>query len=352
MSAEMAEMQQSSALRELAAVPSGGGVISLYLDLDPSRFATEEARSTEVRSLLDEAARQIERLDGWSHDEREALKADLARIRNHFESGEFSAKGAHGLALFASRPVGLFEAVRMQRTVESGVFVDRGPRLRPLVEAAASPGWCVALVNRQTLRAFAGSSARLEEVEALSEHVHGQHDQGGWSQPRYQRSVDKEVAEHLRRSASVLARLHERIPFDHLLVGGPEEIVGDFEEALPPPLRDRLEGRVAADVENSNAVEVTAAAAAPIEEADRRTERELLDRLKAGVGGNGRAVAGLDDTLAALEQQRVEVLAFEEGAEVPEAAIRSALAQSAEIRVIRHHPDLAPFGGIGAVLRF
>src|SRR5918999_814814 len=244
MSAEMAEMQQSSALRELAAVPSGGGVISLYLDLDPSRFATEEARSTEVRSLLDEAARQIERLDGWSHDEREALKADLARIRDHFESGEFSAKRAHGLALFASGPAGLFEAVRMQRTVESGVFVDRAPRLGPLVEAAASPGWCVALVNRRTLRAFAGSSARLEEVEALSEHVHGQHDQGGWSQPRYQRSVDKEVAEHLRRSASVLARLHERIPFDHLLVGGPEEIVGDFEEALPHPLRDRLEGRV------------------------------------------------------------------------------------------------------------
>ena len=35
-----------------------------------------------------------------------------------------------------------------------------------------------------------------------------------------------------------------------------------------------------------------------------------------------------------------------------EAAIEAALAQGAEVMVIRHYPDLGPLQGIGALLRF
>jgi hypothetical protein len=38
--------------------------------------------------------------------------------------------------------------------------------------------------------------------------------------------------------------------------------------------------------------------------------------------------------------------------DVIEPAIESALEQSAEIVVVRHHPDLESLGSIGAVLRF
>jgi peptide subunit release factor 1 (eRF1) len=35
-----------------------------------------------------------------------------------------------------------------------------------------------------------------------------------------------------------------------------------------------------------------------------------------------------------------------------EGVVKAALAQDAEVMVVRHHPDLGPFQGIGAVLRF
>src|SRR2546421_12500057 len=54
-------------------------VISLYLDLDPERFATAPARASQIRSLLDEAGREVERLDGRGHEDRLSRRADLRR---------------------------------------------------------------------------------------------------------------------------------------------------------------------------------------------------------------------------------------------------------------------------------
>jgi hypothetical protein len=43
---------------------------------------------------------------------------------------------------------------------------------------------------------------------------------------------------------------------------------------------------------------------------------------------------------------------IEELEHLREGAIEAALAQGAEVRVVRHHPDLGPLQGIGALLRF
>ena len=43
------------------------------------------------------------------------------------------------------------------------------------------------LVNRKLARILRGSRERLEEVAYITDDVHGWHDQGGWSQARYQR---------------------------------------------------------------------------------------------------------------------------------------------------------------------
>jgi peptide subunit release factor 1 (eRF1) len=112
-----------------------------------------------------------------------------------------------------------------------------------------------------------------------------------------------------------------------------------------------------------------------------------LDRLAAGVGSGGRGVGGPEDTLEALNERRVQTLLLEPGFDrrgsrcqacgllmleeagdggrcpadggpletlehLREAAIEAALAQGAEVMVVRHHPDLGPFQGIGAILRF
>jgi peptide subunit release factor 1 (eRF1) len=376
----------SDLLRRLAGMHLDGAcVLSLFLNLDPSEFATPPARATEANSLIDQAQRQLRELEGeLSHDQKLALREDIDRARDYL--GRMPAEGAHGLALFACGPADLFEAIKLPRPVDTRVVIDESPFVEPLVELGMRGSWCVMLVNRQVARMLRGSPERLDELPPVEDEVHRRHDQGGWSQARYQRSVDGEAKDHLKHAADVFFRRFRRSPFDRILTGGPEEIVGDFEQTLHPYLRERLAGRVKIDVENTTPDQVRSAAAPVIDKVDTQREREALDRLLEGVNTGGRGRAGLEPTIEALNERRVEILLLGENFEaagvwcrqcgwvgvdrsltecpadgteltqrddITENAVELAITQSAEVLRVRHHGDeLEPMGSIGAVLRF
>jgi peptide subunit release factor 1 (eRF1) len=373
-----------SKIRELADIrPEGAKVLSLYLNLDPTEFASNQARTTEMSSLLDEADRRLRNGNSLSHEEKVHLREDVERVRQFFNSLDFSAKGAHGLAIFCSGPADLFEVIKLPRPVDTGVAINDAPFIEPLADLAFTGSWGVFLISRKMARILRGSRDGLEEIARISDDVHGWHDQGGWSQARYQRGIQKEADDHVKNAADVLFRRFRRTPFDKLLIGCPEENCGEVEKRLHPYLRERIVGRIDVDVENTTPDQVLDAAAVLMEKEDTRHEREALDRLEAGVGTGGRGVAGLDDVLGMLNERRVEILLFEQGLAAPgvvcatcgwvgaegsscpvddtpleqrddiiEAAVQLAITQSAEVIPVRHHDDLDGRGSIAAVLRF
>jgi peptide subunit release factor 1 (eRF1) len=382
-------------------------VVSMYIDLNPEQFATPAARSSEITSLIDAARRDAEGDDSLSHDEKVALREDIERISQYLDNPD--TEGARSLAVFCSRRDDLFEVIQLPRQVPMGVVIDRRPYVEPLVAAATTRRWLVALVNRSRARFFVGDRDRLTEQTALDSDVHGQHDQGGWSQARYERSVEKEVDDHLHQVAETLRRSFRRRRFDRFALGGPSEVVARLDRMLEETdVRAGLvERRVEIDVENSTDDEVTEAAAAVIADEERQRERAALDRMAAGVGrgsrvgaeqrepdAGGHGAGGPEETVEALNERRVETLLLatagrsdsdavqrsfdRDGGRCPacglltlepqrscpadgtrvepvslrEAAIEAAIAQDAEIVLVTDHPDLGPFQGIGAVLRF
>jgi peptide chain release factor subunit 1 len=342
-------------LRRLAELrPERGRVLSVFLDLDPGRFATAPARATEINSVMNEAARLVADVEVLDHAAKEELRGDLERVRAALTDPDLPRADTHGAAVYACAPAGLFEVVRLSQPVETRAVVDSRPVIEPLVRSAAGDRWEVLLANRQTARIFSGTADGLKETDRVTGDVHGQHDQGGWSQARYQRSVEQDVLRHLVHAADVLFGRFKRAPFDHLVIGSPQELGGEIEQRLHPYLVERIAGRIRVDVEHASADEVRAAAAPVVEQHEREVERGALDRLRAGVGRGERAATGGADVLAALEQSRVEILLLAEdydGADRDE-AIELALAQSAAVILVRHHDELVVHGGIGAVLRF
>jgi peptide chain release factor subunit 1 len=271
--------------------------------------------------------------------------------------------------------------VRLNHPVDFAVVLDRSPYIEPLVAQAGDEQWCVLLVNRRNARFFIGDGGGLEETDRVEDDVHSQHDQGGWSQARYQRGVEKEKDDHLVHVGDVAFTRFKEGRFDRLLVSAPDELVNEVEGKLHPYLRERIVGRVHLDIENSSGEDVRNAAAEAMQEWSRRGEREALDRLAEGVGRGGRGAAGLSSVLQALNEQRVEVLLVGEGfrseggrdpatgmlhagdhgpdgqslercENIVEPAIEKAIEQSAKVIKVRHHDDLGPLGGIGAVLRY
>jgi hypothetical protein len=370
-----------SRLRRLTEVrPERGRVLSVFLNLDPAEFATPAARSSAITSVITDAAHRVDGTSELEHDEREALKADVERIREVL-AGDIAANGTRAIAIYACQGADLLEVVSLRHPLESRVVIERTPYVEPLVHEGGAKRWCVLLTNRRVARLFTGDGEEFQETDRIDDDVHSQHDQGGWSQSRYQRSVEKEKDDHLQHAADVAFQLYKRRGFDHMLIGAPEELVNDLEGRLHSYLRDRLAGRIQCDVENASLDDIRSCAGERILEHASRHERQALDRLAEGVGRGERGAAGLADVLAALNEARVATLLIARGFtaaglcdphtgmlyatgdapdgvatepvdDVVERAIEKAFEQSAEVIGVRQHDDLGPLGGIGAVLRY
>lgn len=349
----------------------GGPVLSMYVDLDPTRFPTPDTLASELGSLLDDARRR-------------ALKPDVRLIADWIEGTPEAHVGVHGLALFASARTGLFEQVRLPSPVEPMVVVDTIPWLEPLAARITPGSWAVAVVDRRSARLFRGGPAGISEFASFTDEVYRRHAQGGWSQARYQRGIEEQVAAHARGVVERLLRAHERQRFGHLVIICSDELRPVIAHAMPGELRSVVTDFVDADLEKASVAEVAAAVTPHVERAERRRELQLIERLDQALGTGGAGAAGLDDVLSALEQGVVAVLLVPEqdgldgwlcrvcgrlsadgsgrcpldGSELDrvdavEHAVRRASAHAAEVVVVRWEQEwLRQHGNIAALLRW
>jgi peptide chain release factor subunit 1 len=340
-----------------------------------------------LHSLVDQAKAEIAQgSSSLSHDDRRALREDLERVQSFLESDDAPVSGARALAVFCSGPDRLFETVRLYETAEPRVVIAPKPYLEPLLAAAGESGWCVCLVNRSTARILAGNAAHLWERSELDDDVKGQHKQGGWSQARYERSVDVEAERHLQHVADELLRRWEREPFHTLVLGGPGETVAEFRSKLNGELMSTLaEDTLSVDVQNSTEGEIRQAIVPLVEKHRVAAEQQALEQIRTAQGGGAGAVTGIEATLLALSERRVEKLLLapdfhHPGGQCPscgllvvgevdtcpadgtrivhlddlrEAVIEAAIMQDADLIVFEEpRPETHLRQGIGAVLRF
>ena len=371
-------------IRSLAGWETGGfPVTTLYLDVDGRR-----------RPRRRDYVRRAETLTGAACDdargrmEREAFISvchDSGRIRS-FVRDDLERRGPiRGLALFSCTGAGLWEAVELSHPVRDAVRVAPRPHLLPLealLEQAET--FCTVLVDRELARIFLSSLGQIEEISRLLDDVPGKHDQGGWAQARLQRHIEDHVQRHVKHVAHALLRIQRSRPFEHLVLAGPQEAVAELERDLHDYARRRILDRITLPM-TASADEVLERVTDLEVELEGRREREAVDRLRSEAGsGTGRAVAGMADTLGALESNRAEVLVLAEDlratgircqrcghlapraegpcescggsvVEVPdlvEEAVELALRHRCRVETVADGESLARIGSVGALLRF
>jgi peptide chain release factor subunit 1 len=372
-------------LRKLAEWNTDGfPVVSLYVDVDGRRFPKRSDYQARAEHLARRAHEATEGIEDREH--ARSVHNDAKRMRE-FVHDEFDRKGGtRGLALFGCSGMGLREEISLPARVPERVVVGPRPYLLPL-EAVLEryENVCLALVDREKARLFVSELDRIEEVSDVLDDVPGWHDQGGWSQARYQRHIKEHVQRHLKHVAEVLMGLLRRRRYNRLVLAGPDEVVAELERELHDYVRRTIVARISSPMASSPA-DVLERIWELEEELERKREEEALGRLVAEIdGGTGRAVAGIEDTIAALEQGRVDTLlvgadletagvrcsscghlahrgktcpacgsAMVEIPDLVEEAIESALRQRCRVEVLPQGTAaaLAPLGDIGALLRF
>jgi peptide chain release factor subunit 1 len=310
------------------------------------------------------------------------LKADFERIRDYYER-EFTREGARGLAIFAAGLDNVWRPLDLTETVPDEVKVGRMLYLAPLVPLVGrGEGALVVVVGRERGQFFRLRGGRLEEVADHTEDQPGKHDQGGWSQARYQRHIETLVQEHLRRIADELDRLVRRLHGPQVVVISSEETRADFDDLLSKEVKNAIVGWTHAEA-HAQAPELLALATPVLERWRTEQETAALARWREEAGRNGRAAAGWERTLEAASDGRVDLLLFQEGADRPAAwcprcgrvalgdgkcpldgtsmersndgldlAVHQTLVHGGTVWAVRHHRDLEPVEGIGALLRY
>ena len=380
----MAQTISWEELRDLATFEAEKGcAISLYLNLDPSVSATAGDVDTRLNSLLDESAKnEGANKRELSHDQRRGLRADLERIREYFER-EFSREGAHGFAVFCAGLDDLWRPLLLIEPVPDCVKVDRQLYLVPLVPLVGrGEGALVVVVGREQGRIFRLRGGRLEEVVDLTDEQPRRHDQGGWSQARFQRRIDNRAQEHVRSVAEEVDRLVRRRRGGPIVVIASEETWAEFSELLSQQAKSEIAGWTSGEA-HAGPAELLALAEPVLDRCRAEKEKETLERWREEAGRNGRASAGWEKTLEAVSDGRVELLLVAEGVDreawrcracgrvatsggkcpldgTPmeeredglDLAVHQTLAHGGTVWAVRHVQDLGPVEGIGALLRY
>ena len=302
-----------SVLRELASFRSRTGcAVSIYLDLDPSSTPTTPDIETRFHATLDTARKTGERVAaGRGRDCKLALRADISRIQSWWES-EFARNDARGLGIFASSADDFFRTVPLPASAGDAVYVGGTLLVTPIAGQLGDDGSLVAVVSRERGTVYRLEGARLAEVLDDSEEQPGRHDQGGWSQARYQRHIETLVLRHLKQVAVDLDRTVRRLgPGLGIVVVAPEEARAELERELPHEVRKAIIGSTSADA-HAGPNELLEVARPFLVEARARQEHDAVERWREAYGRGERSAAGWRHVLEAASDGRVDVLLLTE----------------------------------------
>lgn len=365
-----------AAIRELAGIKGGDAPItSCYLDVDGRRLVRHQDVEHELDALLREAR---QRANG-----HQSVQDDLKRIEA-FVRGGFDRSRTRGLAIFACSASDIWEVIELPVAVHSQVVINHTPavaQLESVLQEHEPIG--VLLADRQRARFFVFEMGELVERSELLDELPRDYDVRGLRERGTPEAhVDELASQHLRNAARAAFKLWQSRGFQHLAIGAPDAIAGELEGDLHPYLKERLCGRLHLGVGASHS-DVLVAAEALEAEVERAREAALVERLREAAATGRRGVAGLADTLAALNERRVERLLVskgyaEEGWRSPETgelaavgpnhpvtgtplervddvvedAVEEALVQGVALTICIGNADLDVLGRIGALLRY
>jgi peptide chain release factor subunit 1 len=360
-------------------------LLSLYLPLFHETGDVDV--NIELKNLLRSADHR------YQHEVGEELPGEFEElfedIRIYIRDN--TSKYGRGVALFATPGKGILASYSMPDTIESSAIVNERPNVAPLIRLIDDYApYCTCIISRNQARLLVGKLDEIEEHAQLEDdEVPGQHDQGGWSQSRYERHIEDHVHRHFKRVAQHLFEMVENKEVEHIILGGPEEVVSGFEDELHQYVSDRVIGHVRILME-ANINDVRKNSMDVLESHITERKQQLIEAVESESAANDMGVSGLSSTMEALQRGQVMNLVVDheirssgivctacgamsvtpgegntclycQSSEIRDmdnvvpALITSAYDQGAGIAVIdteEQKERLGKLGGIGATLRF
>lgn len=365
-------MIKQEQLQELLSY-EGDKVLSLYLDTD----CTTESKETiklQVRGMIKEL--KLSQENG----------ADaIEKYLDH--SYDWSQPG---LAIFTSTDGSFFRDYVTAVSFRNRLRVGAKPYVKPLAHLLDHYAhYGVIMVDKVGTRFFEYHLGELQSSNGFMGEDVQKIKKGGGSSTVGMRSggsgarhEEEVVQRNLRESAAAANRFFAHKPIRRLFLGGTAETVGQFSDLLPKQLQSCLAGTFALDM-NAGEHEVRRETLDLLAKANNEREQKLVQTLVTAQAKGANAVIGLDDTLQAVSEKRVQSLIISDGFRTPgyvhpesdfvtanlarsplgdkemteiedvvDAAVALTMNQGGHVEIISNNPELEGAGRIGAILRY
>jgi peptide chain release factor subunit 1 len=360
-------------LRDLLDLKSAEPVLSLYLNTEPSK-GNADAYKLRLRSLLKNLN----------------LEEDRRAVENYFDH-EYNWVGK-SVAVFSCAPQGFFKAFPLALPVHDRIMVSDRAGVNPLANLWENyGGYAVILVDKQGTRLFYFHMGELMEQEGWLGELVKHTKRGGASSFPGRRGgvagrtdhVEELIDRNMREATQFAITFFEEKHIRRILLGGTEENTTQLRGMLPKAWQSLVIGTFPISMTASH-TEVLERTLEIGRQAEQEREAGMMKDLITTAAKGGLAVTGLEKTLDAAMQGRVQLLLASEGfqitgyicrnchrlllqenrncpvcgnavektPDVVDYAISNVLIQKGDVEIVHSNPGFTKAGDIGAFLRY
>jgi peptide chain release factor subunit 1 len=299
-------------LRELLSQKSDSSspVLSIYLNVDQSQAVNlNRGFEAALKSLIQKSEKKLSGSDKKSFGQ----DADFASsfIADYQPDGK-------SIVLFCDASRGFVWQRSLSVPMKNRVQWRTRPFIRPLLEIRDEfERIGVILVDRAKARILTVHQGRiLADYSSTAQSDVKKIDASGMdqmlSQPHFQRKADEHARSHLRAVVQIFERTAADQRLDHLVVGGRTEVVAELKTLLPDRWKRSIAGTLSLSADSPDS-EIIRESEKLIVSEERRTEDQIISRLITEAAKNHLAVTGLENTLEALQENRIKELVYSEG---------------------------------------
>ena len=314
---------------------------------------------------------------------RASFDTDAARVIAYLENIRLPSKG---VAIFACAGADdFFETVALDAPVdEHKLYVCSRPHLYPIARLSDEfPRYAALIANEDAARIYVFGIGENPGESNIKDANAGRTQPVGWSQARYQRHIKNYHLHHAKEVVVALEQVALKDKVNHIVLAGDEAILAALRKEFPPHLSERVIDTLRLDIATPEHV-VAERTLESLQAHEAKMDTQRVERLLDEYRACGLAVIGVQNTLAALSQGRVDELYLsassdaicadderggclsvdesQKGAALGGAApvkvkvrdelVRRALLIGANITFIEDAALLANIGGVGATLRY
>ncbi len=211
----------------------GDNLISFYLNFDRSQFSSM-ALVNKIKDML----KSLEIDEAVKKDFKNKLQEFLNKVD----------KANKSVAVFYGNNE--FHPYVFSTEIEDSISTDSFFNLEPLLAMLLeNKNIGVMIVNSEEARFFSIFLGHLEAHRHIEDRIIRKHNNGGWSQARFERKIEGEIKEHLKNCVNFLVKMDKIYDFNGIFLRHEPQLENQLKSLMPKNIQAKILGDISVDFE-------------------------------------------------------------------------------------------------------